>query len=149
MELWEVSARESIRETLARYNHAGDSGRVAELTETFTETGQLCMHGRAPVVGRPAILDSLGAVVTRNIAATQPGQPKPMVRHHVSSVVITEVTPHRAKAASYFLVMNRSGPDHWGRYRDELVPVGDRWLIDRREVRVDAQAPTSAFPQAD
>ena len=146
MDLWEVSARESIRETLARYNHAGDSGRVAELAEQFTENGRLLMHGRAPVIGRQGIIDSLGAVVSSNLANAVPDGPKPMVRHHVSSVVITDVTPERAKAASYFLVMNRTGPDHWGRYRDELVPIGDRWLIDRREVRVDAQAADSAFP---
>ena len=146
MELWEVSARESIRETLARYNHAGDSGRVSELAEQFTENGQLLIHGRDAVIGRQGIIDSLGAVVSSNLANAGADRPKPMVRHHVSSVVITDVTQQRAKAASYFLVMNRTGPDHWGRYRDELVPVGDRWLIERREVRVDAQVADSAFP---
>ena len=47
--------------------------------------------------------------------------------------------------ASYFTVFTEVGPDHMGRYRDRLVPVGDRWLIAHRFVSVDWHAPDSVY----
>jgi hypothetical protein len=142
MELWEVMARERIRETLARYNHAGDSGRVDELAEQFAPDGVMHIHGDEPLLGRAAIVAHLGGAVLENLAkkAVEAGE-KPMVRHHVSNLLIHSVTPTEAHAASYFLVMNRHEPDHWGRYRDTLAPHGNRWLLTRREVRVDSPLP--------
>jgi SnoaL-like domain len=35
MEMWELVAREQIRDTLARYNWSGDAGRLDELADTF------------------------------------------------------------------------------------------------------------------
>jgi hypothetical protein len=40
MELWELSAREHIRDTLASYNWSGDALRRDELAETFCEAGR-------------------------------------------------------------------------------------------------------------
>jgi hypothetical protein len=37
------------------------------------------------------------------------------------------------------------GLDHWGRYQDRFVPVGDRWLLARRSVKTDGYAPGSFF----
>ena len=37
------------------------------------------------------------------------------------------------------------GLDHWGRYRDRLVPVGERWLLAQRSVKTDGYAPGSFF----
>jgi hypothetical protein len=33
--------------------------------------------------------------------------------------------------------------DHYGRYRDTFVPVGDEWLIRHRYVSTDWRAPES------
>ena len=41
MELWELAAREAIRETVARYAHLVDRGRIDELVELFAEDGTL------------------------------------------------------------------------------------------------------------
>lgn len=144
MEAWEVSARERIRETLARYNHAGDSGRIEELAEQFTPDGVLHISGSDPCMGRAEIVARLSGVVRDNMATRQspPSNDQtalpPIVRHHVSNLLIHSVTKTEAHSASYFLVMNRTAPDHWGRYRDLLVPHGERWLIAKREVRVDS-----------
>ncbi len=35
MEMWELIARERIRDTLARYNWSGDAGRIEDLTQAF------------------------------------------------------------------------------------------------------------------
>jgi hypothetical protein len=47
--------------------------------------------------------------------------------------------------ASYFTVVTELGLDHYGRYRDTLVPVGDEWLIRHRYVSTDWRAPTSTM----
>ena len=47
--------------------------------------------------------------------------------------------------ASYFTVFTEVGLDHMGRYRDRLVPVGDRWLIAHRFVSTDWRAPDGLF----
>jgi hypothetical protein len=127
-----------VRETLARYNHAGDRGRVGELAEQFTPDGILEIHDGTRMEGRTAITEGLGGAVRRSIDGAAPGGLPPIVRHHVSSVLVHDVTQERAEAASYFAVLTRDGLDHWGRYRDVLVPYGGRWLLAHRFVRVDA-----------
>ena len=65
--------------------------------------------------------------------------------HNVTNVRFETVTPSEAVVASYFTVFTEVGPDHMGRYRDRLVPVGDRWLIAHRFVSVDWHSPDSTF----
>jgi hypothetical protein len=43
------------------------------------------------------------------------------------------VSRDRVEVGSYFLALTGIGVDHWGRYRDVLVPVDDRWLFTSRE----------------
>jgi ketosteroid isomerase-like protein len=144
IDAWELAVRESIRETLARYNHAGDRGRVAELAAQFTPDGVLEIHGGATLRGRAAIAEGLGGGARRRAerAASRTGL---IVRHHVSSVLIHDVTPERASSASYFAVLTQDGLDHWGRYRDMLVPREGRWLLAHRLVRLDAARRDSLF----
>lgn len=149
IEPWELAVREAVRETLARYNHAGDRGRVGELAEQFTPDGILEISGGARMEGRAAIAEGLGGSVRRSIDGTAAGELPPIVRHHVSSVLIHDVTSDRAEAASYFAVLTREGLDHWGRYRDVLVPCAGRWLLAHRFVRVDAHRPGSPFALRD
>ena len=43
-----------------------------------------------------------------------------------------------------FLAVMEDGADHWGRYRDVLVPQPDgRWRFQERVVRLDGHAPES------
>ena len=147
MEVWELVAREQIRVTLARYNHNGDRGRVVELSEQFAPDGVLEIAGGATYTGRRAIADGLGGGVEARLSGNG-GGPPPIVRHHVSSVLIEDVTPEEAHAASYFAVMSRDGLDHWGRYRDTLRVVDGEWKIAHRYVRVDAAVEGSWAPRA-
>src|SRR6184192_458244 len=55
MELWELAAREAIRETVARYAHLVDRGRIDELLELFVEDGVLEAGDQPPARGRAAI----------------------------------------------------------------------------------------------
>ena len=50
---------------------------------------------------------------------------KRIVRHNLTNIRFTDVTPERASVASYFTVFTEVGLDHYGRYRDVFEPVGD------------------------
>jgi hypothetical protein len=63
----------------------------------------------------------------------------------VTNLRFIEVTPTEARVASYFTVYTEIGLDHYGRYRDSLVPVGDEWLIRHRFVSTDWRAPDSTM----
>ena len=150
MELWELVARESCRDTLAQYSHAGDRYLLEEFAAAFCEDGVLEIRGSAPVQGRQAIMDRFGggtaALQARQAARTQaPGTTRQVVRHNVTNIRFESVSPTEATVASYFTVFTEVGPDHMGRYRDRLVPVGDRWLIAHRFVSVDWHAPGSVY----
>ena len=67
------------------------------------------------------------------------------MRHNVTNLRFQEVSPTQAKVASYFTVVTELGLDHYGRYRDELVPVGDEWLISHRFVSTDWASPDSTM----
>jgi hypothetical protein len=142
MELWELIARERIRDTLARYNWAGDGARLAEVAATFCKDGVLEVRDRQTMVGRGEIVEFLGGVASG--ATPDPGL-KRVVRHNVANLRFVEVTPELAKVESYFTVLTEIGLDHFGRYRDELVPVGDEWLIRHRFVKTDWYAANSTM----
>jgi hypothetical protein len=140
--MWELVAREQIRDTLARYNWAGDAGRLDELAEAFCADGVLEIRGLDPLRGRAEIVAFLGGV-TGNVATSV--DVKPIVRHNLANVSFTGLTPEHAHVSSYFTVVTHIGLDHFGRYRDILVPDGDTWLIKHRKVSTDWAAPNSAM----
>ena len=142
MEMWELVAREQIRDTLARYNWAGDAGRLDELAETFCADGVLEIRGLQPLRGRSEIVAFLGDV-TGNITVS--ADVKPIVRHNVANVLFTNVTRDQAQVSCYFTVVTHVGLDHLGRYRDSFVSDGNTWLIKHRKVSTDWAAPDSAM----
>ena len=137
MEGWELEAREEIRDTIDRYAHCVDGGRFDELVDLFAPDGVLEVEGEPPHRGRDAIR---GFVIgTGRDLAAETGAPR--IRHHVGNVLIELDGPEQARARCYFLAVTDRGVDHWGRYRDELVRLGDRWRFTHRRVRTDGAAP--------
>ena len=141
----ELSAREAVRDLLARYTWAGDRGRSDEVADCFLEHGVLDVGeygGRW--VGRAEIRSQLDAVAARVAAAG--GTPGP-VHHHVSSVLIDLVDTTSAEVRAYFCVFTDAGPDHWGSYRDrvELDHADGTWRFAVRTVRVLGRSPGSRF----
>ncbi len=145
MEMWEVVAREQIRETLARYNWSGDAGRIDGLAETFCADGVLEVRGMEPLRGRSEIVAFLGGVTGNVAAGANDAEVKPIVRHNVANVLFGELAPDRAHVSSYFTVVTHIGLDHFGRYRDILAPDGGTWLIKHRKVSTDWAAPNSTM----
>jgi ketosteroid isomerase-like protein len=131
-------AREEIRDTIARYAHLVDRGRMDEIATLFADDGTL-EAGHLPAVrGREAIRQFLTGTKSR-LAATA----RTLVRHHVTSVTVDVTSPDAATASSYYLVLGERGIDHWGLYRDTFVRVGGRWLFLHRRVRTDGRSPDS------
>jgi hypothetical protein len=154
MELWELVARERIRDSLALYNWSGDAFRLGELVQAFCEDGELEIRGSAPHQGRAAIAGFLGGGsdssddearrAALKVAAETSGIRR-VVRHNVTQVRFLELTPQQARVVCYFTVFTEIGLDHFGRYRDSFVPVGDAWLIQHRYVATDWRAPESTM----
>jgi len=142
MEAWELEVRESVRQTLADYTAATDRFDLRALAACFGDEGVLEFTGGAePLTGPAEIEAGLGAAVSW---PSQPARRAPThVRHHVSSVRFASVARDRVKVSSYFAVHTDIGLDHWGRYRDVLIPVNGRWLFTHRRISVDAFAADS------
>jgi hypothetical protein len=142
MDSWELEVRELVRQTLADYTAATDRFDLGALAACFGDDGVLEFTGGAgPLTGRAEIEAGLAAAVNR---PSQSGRRAPThVRHHVSSVRFGSVTRERAEVSSYFAVHTDIGLDHWGRYRDLMVPVNARWLFAHRRISVDAFAADS------
>lgn len=134
MEPWELEIRESVRQTLAEYTAGTDRNRIDDIAACFAPDGSLTFTGGEPLVGPAAIMAGLRAQVTR---FAEKAVPLTHVRHHVSSVRFGRASSDRVEVSSYFLAMTNIGVDHWGRYRDVLVPVSGRWLFASREATAD------------
>ena len=145
MDLEELTAREEIRALIARYNHAGDRGRLDELVACFGADGVMEIEGVAPLQGRSAIRRHLERVVSELAAASE----RVSLRHHVSSISIELDSRLEARAHSYFAVFTEVGLDHWGRYADHFARVDGSWRIAHRRVRVDGSVPGSRMLRSD
>jgi hypothetical protein len=141
VELWELVAREEIREVIFRYNLAGDRGRIDDFVSIFTEDGVLELVGASVTSGRAAISQVLGRQL-RHIAEESGAGP---VRHLVTNLLIHEVTQTSARTSAYFLVLARIGVDHWGRYQDSLRHSGGGWRIAHRRIWVDGTGPNGTL----
>lgn len=141
MEIWELLAREQVRHTLTSYSMAGDGGRLEDLVAQFTEDAVMEVPPQPAAAGRAAIMEMLRASAMRSRPPVAfPGQ-KPILRHLTTNIHFQVVTPERVETTAYFCAMTAVGSDHWGRYFDTLVPVGDRWLFARRVAKAEAWAP--------
>lgn len=143
MDLTKLCARERVRDTVARYTHAGDGGRLLELAECFTPDGTLEIKGRSSASGRDAIVEMLGGGTSSVGPHRTTSGAKFFQRHFVANLAFDSVTSARIETRAYFVVFGPDGADHWGRYRDVFVPHGGGWLIEHRIAAVDALAPGS------
>ena len=140
MRLWELSAREEVRHTIASYTYAADNGHFDDVAELFATDGVLEVQGigGARAEGRQAILDFFHGVGGDVVTTAPPGR----MQHHVTGVRVDVTSPTTATATCYFTVMTGAGVDHWGRYKDQFTPVPDgRWLFAHRLVRTDGRTP--------
>jgi hypothetical protein len=144
MEPWEVAAREGIRDTVARYNANGDTGRFAQVIELFTDDAVMELVGRT-YTGRDEILTIFTGAAERSGTGRTPGY----LRHMTSTHQIDLTGDSTANGRLYFQVLTEIGLDHWGRYVDQYRCVDGAWRFARRKVFVDGQSPGSTFAAVD
>lgn len=151
MEAWELTAREAIRDTIHQYANNGDRLMLEQLADCFCEDGILEVRGSDPAVGHAAIMKRVGGIdggsdETRAAAkAAQEDGRRRIIRHAITNIAFERLEPSKAVVVSYFTAFSESGLDHFGRYRDAFVRIGDRWLIEHRLGSVDWQAEDAAF----
>lgn len=152
MTIEDLIARESIRATIMKYNMSGDSLRAEDYAACFTEDGVIespgdngtfnfRFEGRAAILAwqnrwREAKPGEAGDAVVRKAK---------LVRHNITTCTIELTGPDTAKARTYWFVISNAGPDHSGVYMDDFRKVGDEWLIARRRVKTEWNAPDSLF----
>jgi hypothetical protein len=143
VDIAEMLAREAVRDTIARYNHAGDRGKFDAMVECFLPDGVLVIHDTDRYEGR----DAMRAFFSGVPASTDSSRRLTTLRHNVTNTLIEVTDPETATARSYFTVVTDIGVDHWGSYYDELHPdaATGRWLFASRSVRTDGYAPNSYF----
>ena len=131
MELWEIAAREHVRDLIAHYNLSGDRGHIDDMISLFAPDAVLTIDG----VARTGH-EEIRALFT-DVKSPHPE----LIRHHVATLQIDVPGPDRASARCYFSVLTVNGLDHWGRYSDSFRCVDGRWLFTSRSVRVDGATP--------
>jgi ketosteroid isomerase-like protein len=135
MDLQELVARESIRDSLHRYTQCADGGRFDELVALFAPDAVFEVDGTARHEGREAIRSTFDRAAA-HLIETGGGQPT-AIRHHATSIVIDLLDDDHARTTTYWLAVMEGGPDHWGRYRDRFERIDGRWLIAHRRVTED------------
>jgi hypothetical protein len=139
MELWELVARESVRDLVARYNANADSGRFDQVVECFAPDAVMELDGR-PYRGR----EEIRTIFTGVAAGLRNEAREPIiVRHHTSTLQIDAAGPHDVSSRCYYQVLGRRGLDHWGRYLDRYGLVDGRWYFVHRREFLDGFTPGS------
>ena len=150
MELWELVARESIRDLIARWNSNGDAGRMAEMVKVLAPDVEFSIREGEVMHGRDEVLQSLFGVrdskapsdtAPRATGRYLPPGKRPSLRHFTSNPHIVFESETRAQVRTYYQVLSTFGLDHWGRYLDEFGVVGGEWLITKRTVTTEGVDP--------
>jgi hypothetical protein len=152
MELWELVARESIRDRIARWNSNGDAGRMDQMVLVLAPDVEFQAAESEVLHGRDAVLGFLTGVKGDKAASAQPAAPprtgrylppgkRPSLRHFTSTPTIDFESETRAQVRTYYAVLSTFGLDHWGRYLDEFGVVEGEWLITKRTVTTEGVDP--------
>ena len=141
MELWELMAREELRDLLATYYKLGDSGRVVEQAALFEPDGVVELYGRGKFVGREAI-----ATAYQGLSEKHTSEPDvTYIRHHSSNYIVQFQGENDATGDGYWLLLNNHGLSTWGRCRDQYRRAdGGPWQFVWRLVRGDPASPPPA-----
>jgi 3-phenylpropionate/cinnamic acid dioxygenase small subunit len=132
MSLEQAIAREHIRDTLARYNIAGDGRDLAAFVATFTDDA-VYESAVFECTGRANIESYLRAAW----AAKPTGPTARFRRHNLTTCQIDLTGPTTANSRTYYFVVSDLGPDHSGYYVDRWREEQGRWLMTHREVWMD------------
>lgn len=130
----EATAELAIRRNMIGYARAADRGRAHDLAARFHDHGVLHIVGNTFDAGEYAGRHAIVERIERTVAMMSTRSNVPRLRHHISSILIEFMDEVTAVASSYFLAVTNEGPDHWGRYSDQVLLVNGVWRFARRTV---------------
>jgi 3-phenylpropionate/cinnamic acid dioxygenase small subunit len=138
-----IAGRLEIQELILRYTEAGDRGRFDEFITVFADDAEYVTplwwtKGRANIL----------AAMKREDLSFFGDTPPAFMRHHLTTSRIVLTEPDKATARTYFINYSEIGADHAGVYVDIFRRLHGRWLISRREGRVDWQSQDSRYASA-
>jgi hypothetical protein len=143
MEIWELIARESARDLVARYNACGDADELEEMISLFADDAVMDVGPWGVHEGIDAIRAFFEGV--RRPAKTDGGggdrAERRFIRHFTATHRIDVDGPESARGRCYFVVFTAEGVDHWGRYVDRYTNRHGVWRFARREVVVEGVTP--------
>lgn len=140
MELWELIARESARDLVARYNACGDLDDLDEMVALFADDAVMEVGPWGRHEGVAAIRAFFDEVRRPARPAAESGERR-FIRHLTATHCIDVESPALARGRCYFAVLTSEGLDHWGRYVDRYVMDGDAWRFGHRAVWVEGVTP--------
>jgi hypothetical protein len=144
VELWEVVAREGIRDLVARYAANIDAGRFAEVLELFLPDAVLEVPdgsgGWRQFQGHETIGGMFRGVTSPEGRSPGAVDPPSYVRHFIATHQIDVRDEHHARGRLYYAVVMAHGLDRWGRFIDEYEADEGRWRFRRRRTTGDGQA---------
>ncbi|MCV7153507.1 nuclear transport factor 2 family protein [Mycolicibacterium pyrenivorans] len=135
--------RAGVTNLLTTYQYLADTGKVERLAALFGADGVLEI-GAESFTGPTEVL----GLFTRTSGQFVDADFLP-ARHHLSSIYVEPLPDGSAKAYACFQFIGTRGLDHWGTYRDVVVPAiddiadGDGWRFARRRVITEGFAPGS------
>jgi 3-phenylpropionate/cinnamic acid dioxygenase small subunit len=117
--------RTAVTELLSLHGHLFDAGELDRLDELFTDdvVYDVSDFGQEPLAGIAAIREASLALGAANPIA-----------HHITNVVLTEITPGQVRALSKGLGVHADGTCGSVTYDDTVVRGRDGWRISRRRV---------------
>jgi hypothetical protein len=117
--------RAAIIELLSLHGHLFDAGELERLDELFTDdvVYDVTDFGGEPLVGIAAIRE----------AALALGRGNP-VAHHITNVVLTEITAGRVQTLSKGISVHADGSCGSVTYDDTVVRGAHGWRISRRRI---------------
>jgi hypothetical protein len=149
VEHWELVARESIRDRIARWNADGDAGRQGEMVQVLAPHVEFQAADSPVMHGRDEVLAYLSGVRSDDQTPRDPPPPgrylppgkRPSIRHFTSTTQIDLESETTATVRTYYAVLTSHGLDHWGRYLDEFGVVDGQWLITKRTITTEGVDP--------
>ncbi|MFV8819832.1 nuclear transport factor 2 family protein [Haliea sp. E17] len=141
MNIEELLARESIRQTMARYSIAGDDFDADEYITCFTADAVMEFVnfpgiGDLKLEGREAIYE----FVSGWFGAVQRGEtpvPGGFMRHNLTTCRIDLDGADAARSRTYCVVFNTNGAESSGVYTDQWRREGAHWLLEHRRWKPD------------
>lgn len=139
----ELIARAAIHDLVHSYAVMLDTGKMAELAQLFATDAVLNDSYGSSEPGPENVIAYLQSAINIELPDNT-SRPK-FMRHNITTHRVRMTDGSSAKADTYFMAVTDVGPDHWGRYRDDVVRTAEGWRFGHRAVIVEGYGGASWY----